>query len=48
MKIDISKVNEVIIRDINGNITDRFKIEMAQLITTNNKERILTITKQDK
>lgn len=48
MKLDISKVNEVIIRDIDGNITDRLKIEMAQLITTNNKERILTITKQSK
>ena len=32
MKLDLSKVKEIVIKDKDGNITDRFELSQAQLI----------------
>lgn len=46
MRVDIAKVNEIIIRNNDGKVVDRFKLSSASLITNNtDKSKILELKK---
>lgn len=48
MNIDINKINEVVIYDENGNISDRFGISSLAVVKFKNKNQLLQIHKEKK